>query len=72
MKHLNKQKDGKKRLKTMGIGRVQIPTEKILRERGWKKCQSGLSVMDLLEEMERGGGDGSPKRCRRRIRHRTA
>ncbi|EPQ31887.1 uncharacterized protein PFL1_00086 [Pseudozyma flocculosa PF-1] len=30
LKHLNKQKEGKKRLKTMGFGKVQIPTEKFL------------------------------------------
>lgn len=28
LKHLNKQKEGKKRLKMMGLGRVQIPMEK--------------------------------------------
>ncbi|CCF53334.1 hypothetical protein NDA11_002427 [Ustilago hordei] len=28
LKHLNKQKEGKKRLKALGVGRVQIPTEK--------------------------------------------
>ncbi len=30
LKHLNKQKEGKKRLKALGVGRVQIPTEKFL------------------------------------------
>lgn len=31
LKHLNKQKEGKKRLRAMSFGRVQIPQESFLR-----------------------------------------